>query len=224
VEHTVTDPTSNTSVAEVEFDLDEWLSTGTLARRSVEIYNDPSLAAEFDELDRRLKAVQVDDADPEATMGTPSEATEILAAMDELHERWEASKATWVVRALTEDEVKAIIDEHPDPEIPPLLAEKREEGAAVSEERLEAGRVYMAAREAVVTERNLAMIARAVVEVRVRAGVARGVTLEQVRRLRERPHGKLQATRLLEAVESATSGEVDVPRPTWPGRSEAARG
>lgn len=215
---------TETPISEAVFDLDEWLSSGTLAKRAVEIYNDPALVAEYDILSQRLAAAQAaDPAGAEETMaGGP--VAEIIEAMQRLHERWEASKATWTVRALTEDEVKAIVDSHPDPEIPEIIRGKKAVGEVWTDEQRAAGAAHLDAREAVMTERNLAMIALAVTEVRTPRGVAAGVTLEQVRRLRARPHGKTQTIRLVEAVESATAGEVEVPRPTSPGRYDSARG
>jgi hypothetical protein len=217
-------PTTDATLTEDDFDLDEWLSTGTLAKRAVEIYNDPALVAEFDILSQRLTAAQA--ANPsgaEETMaGGP--VSDIIEEMHRLHARWEASKATWTVRALTEDEVRAIVDAHPDPVIPEIIRTPKKPGEVWSDEQLAAGAAHLEAREAVMTERNLAMIALAVTEVRTPKGVRRSVTIEQVRKLRSRPHGKAQATRLVQAVESATSGEVEVPRPTSPGRSDSDRG
>jgi hypothetical protein len=220
----LTSPENGLALAEDDFDLDEWLSTGTLAKRAVEIYNDPALVAEYDILSQRLAAAQAaDPAGAEETMaGGPT--TDILYAMAELHAKWEASKATWTVRALTEDEIRAIVDAHPDPVIPEIIRAAKKPGEVWNDEQIAAGAAHLEAREAVMTERNIAMIALAVTEVRTAKGARRSVTVEQVRRLRARPHGKAQTNRLVQAVESATSGEVEVPRPTLPGRSASDRG
>lgn len=211
-------------IPEGDFDLDEWLSTGTLARRAVPIYNDPSLAAEFDVLAQRLSELEAMTKGDESSVGESAEITEVYEQMTAVHERWEASKATWTVRALTEDEVKAIAEEHPDPEPPEILRAKRESGQVWSDEQRAEGQAFLAAREEALTERNLAMIALAVVEVATSRGSANSVTVEQVRKLRGRPHGKQQVQRLIEAVTSATTGDIEIPRPTLPGRFDSDRG
>jgi multidrug efflux pump subunit AcrA (membrane-fusion protein) len=230
--------TPQPSIAEDDFDLDDWLSTGTLARRAVAIYNDPALAAEYDILAEQVEAAEraavaglsAGGAAAEAAMGDDTDLPELYEEMARLHERWEASKAVWIVRALVEDEVDAITKLHPDPEIPELIRVEKKPGEVWSEEQLAAGRQYREQRAAALTARNLAMIAKAVVEVRTPRGVRRttdtrpAVTVEQMRALRGRPHGEAQTARLLQAVESATTGEVEVPRPTSPGRSGSDRG
>lgn len=205
---------------------DEWLSTGTLARRAVEIYNNPDLAAEYDVLAMRLAEAQAAaPQDAEASIGDNDPVAAVLAEMEALHEKWQASKAVWIERAVEEHESKAIVDEVPEPPIPALLSgDKPEPGSPEHEARLAAGQAYLAERERVITERNLRLIALATVEVRTARGVVKRVTVEQVRRLRGRPHGKQQTQRLIEAIESATSGDVEVPRPTLPGRSSGDRG
>jgi len=211
-------------IPEGDFDLDDWLSTGTLARRAVPIYNDPSLAAEFDVLAQRLSELEAMNKGDESSVGESAEITEVYEQMAAVHERWEASKATWTVRALTEDEVKAIADAHPDPEIPDIIRAERQPGTVWDDVQRAAGKAYVEAREAAVTERNLAMIALAVVDVATPRGTASSVSVEQIRKLRARPHGKQQVTRLVEAVSSATTGEIEIPRPTLPGRSDSDRG
>lgn len=211
-------------IPEGDFDLDEWLSSGTLARRSVPIYNDPSLAAEFDVLSQRMSELEAMTKGDESSVGESAEITEVHEQMTAVYERWEASKATWTVRALTEDEIKATTEEHPDPEIPEIIRAKRESGQVWSDEQRAEGQAYLAAREEVMTERNLALIALAVVEVSAPKGRRTSVTVDQVRTLRARPHGKQQVQRLIEAVNSATSGDIEIPRPTLPGRSDSDRG
>jgi hypothetical protein len=217
-------PLNGPALTEETFDLDEWLSTGTLARRAVPIYNDPALVAEYDVLAQQLTEAQGAVESQDATMGDAGAMAEIYQRMAELHARWQASKATWTVRAVDETELKAITDAHPDPEIPAFMLTPKKPGAVWNEEQLAAGAKYREEREAALTERNIAMIALAVVEVRTPRGVVRSVSVDQIRKLRARPHGKVQTQRLIDAIASATSGEVEVPRPTSPGRSDSDRG
>lgn len=217
-------PTPNAALDQDAFDLDEWLSTGTLARRAVPIYNDPALVAKHDILVQKLADAQATASDEEASIGQGSAIADLHEQMVALHQRWEDSKATWTVRALTEDEVREAAEQHPDPQIPAILGLPKPAGGTWSEEQLAAGRDHQEAREKAQTARSLAMIARAVVEVRTTRGATTHVTVEQIHRLRARPHGKTQTQRLLDAVLSATSGEVEVPRPTLPGRSDSDRG
>lgn len=204
------------------FDLDAWIVAGTTARRAVPIYNDPALAAEYDVLAQQLAEADAQTAHaPEQSVTDTATTAAILAAMEDLRARWEASKATWVVRALDEDEVAEITKAHPEPPVPQILGGPAPKpGTAAHRSRIAAGEKYLAKRAPIVTARNLAMIARAVVEVRTPAGSVDHVTLEQVRALHERPHGDRQTTRLIEAVLSATSGDVDVPKPPRPGERD----
>lgn len=210
-------------ILEDDFDLDAWLSAGTLARRAVQIFNAPHLAAEYDILATRLAEAEATTADEDATVGTKTAVHSIHAEMSALADRWEASKAFWTVRALTEDEIRAIYEQHPDPDVPELIRKKRAPGEVWDDEQRAAADAFVTARDENVNERNMAMIACAVVEVSCGGRTRRSVTVDQVRKLRARPHGKEQTQRLLSAIESATTGEVEVPRPMLPGRSETAR-
>lgn len=99
-----------------EFSLDEWLSGATLPARSVKVYRDAGLRAEYDELEQRflLLGMQVGDEDhvtKDATLGetTPEvEQYEVAVQMKDLIERMESSALVVKVRALSIDEMEKV--------------------------------------------------------------------------------------------------------------------
>lgn len=204
------------------FDLLDWIESGTVARRTVTIYNDPALASEYEALAARLaEAEAAESDDTERTMDEAPESVAILAQIEALWERWQASKSTWTVRALSGDEARAIVDRHPVPDAPakPLdtapAAEKAAHAAAVKAWLRESDRVS--------AERNLEFIATAVVEVTTNRGTVHHVNVDTLRRMRSRPHGHHRIEQLVTAVNEATQGDVEIPRPTSPGNSGSDR-
>src|SRR5665647_2454592 len=85
-------------------------------------------------------------------------------------------------------------------------------------------------------ERTLHIIAAAVTSVETALGTADSATVEQVRSLRDRPHGpqwvgltpsgrgQRITGKLATAVMAATEADVEVPRPTSPERSTTTQG
>lgn len=216
-------------VTEESFSLDDWIESGTVARRQVVIHNNPALVEEFEALEARLTALgDAPDADPEAdgplSASDPHEAerAEIHAALENVYERWESSKATWTVRALSHEDVEATFDAVPVPKrpVPPL-----EKAGQKAQEKFAAEvSTYQAKVNKADVERRLHMIAASVVGVETAQGSVDSVTVDQVRALRDRPHGTKWVDKLYEAMSAATEGDVEVPRPTSPGRSTSDLG
>lgn len=220
------------------FDLMDWIESGTIGRRQVTIYNDVAAGDRLVEIDERLTELGYGgDADPEADgplagSSTP-EVTALLAEAEQVRERLADSKSVWTVRALAEDEVEDTFDPDkggvPEPKLPIPPPEKA--GRKAQEDwvdRVNAHRKAVAAAEA---ERRLRMIAAAVIAVETSRGrVERDagddpiMSVDQLRSLRSRPHGGQWIARLYEAVDAATEGDVEVPRPTSPGRSTSDLG
>lgn len=187
------------------FDLLDWIERGTAARRTVVIYNDPALVAEYEELERQLRTAETGSG--EHGLGESSPVQHIEAQMAALWERWEASKATWTVQALADDTIREIAAAHPLPDDPSAPADDADA------ETVAAYEAAIAARRAASDERNFAMIAAAVVSVETQRGTVTAVPVEAIRALRRRPHGAVQTEMLLRAVRAATAGDVEIPAP-----------
>lgn len=213
-----------TGVTDETFDLLDWIESGTVARRQVTIYNDAALAERLRVLTERLAEAEkkVEQTGGDAPLDEVDEVAELTAQIEALYPEWEASKAVWTVRALSQDDVMATFDAVPEPKrpVPPLekAGQKAQERFA---EQVSAWRREVRDAD---RERRLHMVAIAVESVETARGTAEGVTVETLRKLRDRPHGEQWLTRLYEAVSEATEGDADVPRPTSPGRSTSIPG
>lgn len=216
-----------------DFNLREWIESGTTATRKVVIYNDPALAEQYQALADRLEKVDEKrkTAGGDEAMGAPDEAEEIIAAMEDLYEQFQASKATWTVRGLTQDEVSVIVEAHPNPDKPaePVAPQRPSRSAQPStmakyetDRRHHQGemakynnvvREWLKACGVAETRRNLAYIATAVVSVETPRGTVSKVSVADLDAMRARVHGVVRINHLLNAVNAATEGEVDVPRP-----------
>lgn len=214
----MTDPTTDTPAG---FSLDEWIETGTVAHEQVTIYANRALAGEFTALERRLTAAQAAAETGDQTLEESGDVARILEQMEDLYARWEASKAVWTVRALSDDEVRDIYAAHKTPTAP----DKPPADAPADVHRAHKGAVEMWTRavQLATDERNLHYIAAAVTKVETAKGATSTVTVEQLRRMRHRPHGAQDLTRLIDAVNRATQGDVEIARPTLPASSRSDR-
>lgn len=219
-----------------DFDLMTWIQSGTVATRTVEINNNPALAAEAEALEAEMAAAEaeVGEMGEDRPMSWVDPRPDIEARMADLYERWEASKTTWTVRALAHDEIEKAFEAVPSPKQP--VAPLPQAGKKAAEEHAEKLTAWGKALHEADRERTLHIIAAAVVSVESQRGRAEGVTVEALRALRDRPHGDswvghIPSTKgsrisgkLAGAVMAATEGDVAVPRPTSPGRSTNTRG
>ncbi|MCV2395921.1 hypothetical protein OEB99_16520 [Actinotalea sp. M2MS4P-6] len=231
----MTDTTPDETLTPEVFDFDEWLATSTVARRQVMIYNDPALLEESEALQAQLAAAETAaaaDAGDQA-MDAIDPRPGILARMEELYERWEASKTTWTVRALAEDEVEDSFEPDkggiavPRQPVPPLEKAGQKARDDYTRKYVEWSKANTRAQR----ERRLVLIAAAVTKIEApgrvlerEAGAPPVVTVDQLRALRERPHGEQWVAKLYHAVDEATHGDREVPRPTLPGRSTSDLG
>lgn len=198
-----------------DFDLMDWFATGTIARRKVVIHNDPALVEQYQELEAQLAAAEKTygaDGAAERSLDEADPRPRLLEQMTALYERWEASKATWTVRALSQDDVEATFDAVPVPKAPLPPLEKA--GVKAQERFVEKVNEHAAAKAAAEGERQLHLIAASVESIETAAGAASGVTVDQLRSLRSRPHGAQWVRKLWQAVNAATEGDVDIPRPS----------
>lgn len=224
----------------VDFDseIDSWIAGGTVTKRSVEIYLDKAVHAEIDEILREHEVLERELAQVggDESLSDPRLA-DLNSRLEQLRERREASKTTWIVRALTEDDfadLRSKMDlapEFPDlPDVPEALPEDASEEAKVEHERaLAAVRSAQPALEQYERDAaewtakfNMLSVARAVDEVRHANGkVARGVTTQTLEGLRAK-FGSKPLTRLMEAAAAASVEEPEIPGPFSVGRSRGA--
>lgn len=225
-------------------DILDWIQSGTVARRTVTIYNDPALADEMERLDAEYQKalIEEDAAAGERTVSERPHSEELLEQMQDVYDRWQASKAEWTVEALSPDtinEVTDLVPNEPRPVGPQPPAEPKDESRSGNPEKRalykQAMEYYQAdlaafevahqewsegpyqdwlrAQAAVTDERNLHLIAAAVISVVTPRGTASEVSVDALRAWKAKPHGKQNLSRLLEAVDDITLNEVQVPSP-----------
>lgn len=228
---------------ESDFDdvFDEWLNGATIAQRSVQIYGDPALYAEYEKLKRELK-IETDIASEEPSVGESTISIKEQQLAD-LAERWDASKSTWTVRGLTsEEQAKATetMGEPPaepdEPEKPILRRNANEQDRknhtlalkayttekAAYDEQLA---IYAPKIKAFQRELNLHLVSAAVIKIEWPNGrtvsaemtddyemLAPAVNVDQLTRMRKRL-GDLQIARLLQASQLATLEEPELTAP-----------
>lgn len=93
-----------------EFDIEEWLSGASLPARTVTVYRDAGLRAEYDAIEQKFLLLQSQisgDEDRDDSLGltaTESEAFDVAKELQALLGRLESSALKVKVRALTHDE------------------------------------------------------------------------------------------------------------------------
>lgn len=196
-----------------ELDLDLWLESGTVNRKTVTLYNDPAAIGKMQALleEEELIKAEIAKAGGDKSLADTNALDKVTKAMERLEREFGKSKAEWVlapVSADDEDEIRARFPEPVPPRKPAVSADKAEWAeydAALAE--------WRAATAANVLSTDIAFIATSVVEVRAGGKVRHGVTPDQVRALRGRPHGKTQYQQLLAGAIEVTRGEVALPLP-----------
>ena len=214
---------TDTAPETVEPDIfDDWLESGTVRQITVEIQNDPAVVDAFAILEKRRAEIEANATAGEYSRGETDPLAEIEAAEDVLMERWNAGKSEWTVRALTPAEAKAIAKAHRDPS-PPQMLPKAAPAAFKAKWEAERDEWLEASSETTLT-RNLHFIAKAVVKVKTAKGERASVTVDQLRAMYAREYGPRRAELLLNAVNAATQGEVEMPRPKSPRHSTSDQG
>lgn len=184
----MTDETLNDDTADlneptpVAFDLDDWIDGGAVTEHSVPIYSRPDLAAVLEDWERRRKHAKIVAGDDEALGGESIEDLE--AEGRAIYKQWIESKATWYVRALTPERLDELRAAANIPSPIPDLKSGNEAAKAKHAKRQEKRAKEI---EAAAGELQLTTIAEAVNRIEGANGSsADGVTVEQLRRLRER--------------------------------------
>lgn len=194
----------------------QWLETGTVSQRSVDVYGRPDLYAQYEDLERKYAIAQAREKSggPERDLTQMSESNQILEAMEKLYAAWMKSKTTWFIRALNEDEIDSIKDAANFPTEPKFkdgMAEgaKKEVQAKYERENTRAN-----------SESNFGMVSAALVKVVNPAGdtVKESITPAEVEKMRSKI-GDLQILRLVSAAMVASTQEPTMPVPLSPTNS-----
>jgi hypothetical protein len=219
-----TTPNYSTAPADAPavLDFDAWLATGTVAQRTVELHNDRRIVDDLLNLDRRRQVVAKATTTGEASITEGgAEIAAIDAQYEDLYARWQASKETWVVRALSGEEVDEIKRRHPVDPMPEQPGKNSPAGARVIHETAMRAWAEHAAR--VRDESDLDFLSVAIVRVETALGTADHISVEQLRALRTRPGRQGDITALLKAAAEALTADVEPPAPFSQRPSEAAQ-
>lgn len=209
-----------------DFDLLAWMNSGTVARRTVTVYNRPDLIDELERIEVDLKAAGHDGRNDEREDGPLSDDPDGAVAL--LFERkaaveaeLESARSVWTVRALSGDEVDGTFTTVPAPKIP--VQPRSDAPEALREKWGEKMQRYALAEARANADRKVVQVALAVESIETSRGTAAGVTVEALTALRGKPHGQQIIDLLHQAVISASRSDVEIPRPTSPGPSTGTR-
>lgn len=233
-----------------DFNLDDWINGGSVARRSIDIYSRPDLYADYEELERRLAIALKREGLDESSLADAEdeEIVEIRDAIEENYNAWLASKSTWRVRALDEEEeIAPLRDAIPRYDDLPTFGEKKptaprdhagkpseayekrldawqERFAAFLKEQEPAAKDLAAKRAKSIEDFHLACVAAAVESIEFPNGhVEDGVTVAHLRTMQKKI-GTHQVSRLVAAAMQASGEEPDLPVPFSPTSSKGDQG
>lgn len=219
-----TDPDLLTDSTPVDTDqgdwFSQWLDSGTVSQRSVDIYGRPDLYAQYEDLERRyaIAREQEKKGGAERDMSEMAETTRILEKMEDLYDAWMKSKTTWYIRALGQEEIDDARDESNFPTEPEFKKGIAEDAKKKVEDK------YKRELNKAQSRANFLTVSKALVKVTNPAGdtVKESITPEEVERLRGSV-GDLQILRLVGAAMVASSEEPTMPVPLSPESSNSDR-
>lgn len=214
------DTTTSTGPSEFASMFDDWIAGATLAHKSLDIYGQPALQAEYEKLTRELEVAKAAAKDTESALTDESEVDAIEAKLVALYEQWMASKSTWTVRAMPTELAAELSLEHPDqPQPDDVPADATAEAKAQHTEAMKAWRAASDARNFAILEQTVVRIEWAdgrKVEATFDTDNIRvdkpAVTVAQLKQMRSRL-GDVQYLRLLQASTLASMQEPVIPAP-----------
>lgn len=222
------------SLTEDSFDLLEYLSTGTVARRQVVIYADVEagdlLVSTLDQLRALGWDEEQDPGDSEPSDGPLSDAddepspevAELLQVAEAAQERLEASRSVWTVRALSDEEREEALSLVPEPKLP--LPPKDNAPEQLREKFAKRAQQYGIDKVEADRKRKVVRLAMAIESIeRPGVGAVSSVTVETLEALRSKPHGSQWIAKLAAALDDAQNSDPSVPRPTSLGRSTSTQ-
>lgn len=209
------------------FDIEGWLSTGTVVRREVPAWSDQVAARRAQEIDARLTELgvgegQKGDAPLDSAGENFDEIEALVAEAEEVADRLAASKVVFTVRGITDEEIEQVSRDVPAPKVPvgaPAKASPEQQQKAM--DRIAR---YGELKKAVDEERLLRQIAMCVETVTTPTGTAHGVTPDGLRKLKGEAFGGQLLERLWNAILAARAEAVPVPGFTSPAFSTSTLG
>lgn len=218
--------TTPESTIPTDFDLLDYINSGSIATRQVVLYADEQSGRDLARILDELAILGWSEVDApaggsrprdEPLSGQSSEVEDLLVQAYAAQERLDASRSVWTVQALSTDTSTRIIDAHPLPK--PPTPPKESAGERERERYQDRWLAYRETADKVQREQRYALLARAVVTVETPHGTAEGVTIAQLHAIDARPGGQKWIDKLWAALDEAQAEDPDVPRPTWLGRS-----
>lgn len=92
-----------------DFDVEAWLSGASLREKHVTVYGDGAGYGQLEELLERYEQA-LDDAEDDESLGAVSSREQFRTEYEALRQRVEASRRTFIVRAATSKQTKAVRD------------------------------------------------------------------------------------------------------------------
>ena len=197
---------------------DDWIGGASISKRSLVIFGKPGLYARMQELEREY-ARAVDHHGGEAALGE-SDVPRIEAEMEEIVAEWQASKSTWTVRPLSDEQTKAIKAEVG---IEPRRPARPPENAPAGDHATYARKfkTFDDAEGEYADAVNLRVIVAAVESIKFADGrTTAGVTLEQLQAMRS-ALGDVQLQKLINETTLATAEEPVIEAPKSRKSSQA---
>lgn len=222
------------NLTEDAFDLLDYIQSGTVSTRQVVIYADNEAGRELSEAVAALQELGVDPDDPYGLQdgdqkpqdgpldeSSSPEVDALVVRAEAAQERLEASKSTWTVRAISEDEIRAAMKSVEKPKAPTPPKDGAPE--ALREKYMARLQAYREGLEQAKADEELAMTAVAVTGVETPRGSTDTASVETLRALRSRPGGKTWTDKLWAAVNDAQTADPAVPGFSSHGRSTNSR-
>lgn len=175
----------------------QWLESGTIKRGTVDLYGDTAMMGDLEALSAKIAKVEADEKEDresgEWTASRKSKLPALEAEAEALMAKYDESKMVVHLRALTQGERDAVLDEVPDPEAPVIprqvngmTKEAFEVAKREFEKRLPKYKRETANNEA---ERRIRLLAVAIEKVTVGGEDADAPTIDDLRALRAAQYG-----------------------------------
>ena len=192
----------------------EWLESGTIKRRTVNLYADAALMDEMAALSDKIDQVRAEEArdaeNGDRTMSSKSQIPALEAEAEALWERYEASKSVWHVRATTTAERDEALEKFPSEDAP--IMPNRNAPMAVKRAWEKARDEWKPRAVKAETERRLWLLSKVVERVEIGERVIESVTVDDLRAMLKAAYGSQRIGMLWAAVNEASSqGEAPVP-------------
>jgi len=189
--------------------MDDWLNGASISQVSVPIYGKQHLVGRYQALIRERELV-AETLKIDGALGSP-ELDKIDDEIEVLYAEWTASKSTWYLRGLGDEERNALQAETPPIPDPEPLPKGANPGQVEWHESVVADVAKQ--REAAREDENLRMIAKALVKIEFADGrIVESVTVDHLRRLHKQL-GDVQLSKLAQGVAAATTGDPELPAP-----------